>query len=341
MQISREVPLSEYTTMHLGGKANAVITVSSKDELKEAVDYAKANGLRWFVMGGGSNIIVHDEGFDGVIILSRITGFEVLEQNEDGATLRIGAGENWDEVVKKTVDMSLSGIEAMSLIPGTAGATPVQNVGAYGQEIADTLTELEAYDVNNGNFVTLKNHDCGFSYRNSIFKDPSNRRYIIVSITLKLSKQTLKPPFYASLQQYFEQQAVDLNSLTPADIRAAVIAIRQHKLPDPKIIANTGSFFKNPIIPASQYEEIVKSFPAIPNFPAGEGLVKVPAGWLIEQAGMKGYSNHGFATHSENALVVTNVSSHSYDDLVAFMNEIRKAVKDKFGISLEQEPETL
>lgn len=341
MQIKHSVPLSEYTTMRLGGNANTVIAVTTKDELIEAVNYAKSNNLRWFVMGGGSNIIVHDEGFNGVIILSRIAGFETLEQDDNSTTVLIGAGENWDETVKKTVDMGLSGIEAMSLIPGTIGATPVQNVGAYGQEIADTLIELEAYDVNTGEFVVIKKEDCDFYYRNSIFKDPSNRHYIITSITLKLSKHSMKPPFYSSLQQYLDQKHVDMNNLSPADIREAVIAIRQNKLPDPRVIANTGSFFKNPIIPASQYKELIKNFPTMPSFPAGEEAVKVPAGWLIEQAGMRGFADHGFATHSENALVVTNVSSHSYKDLLIFMNKIKEAVKDKFGISLEQEPETL
>lgn len=337
MQKQQKIPLSELTTMRLGGPAQFVITVSTREELEEAV--RECGDAPYFVLGGGSNVIARDEGYNGTIILNRIVGFEVLDDEKNHTTLRIGAGENWDRVVERCVGMGLSGIEAMSAIPGTAGATPVQNVGAYGQEIADTLTELEAYDTRTREFVILKNEDCDFTYRNSIFKNPTTRHHIIASVTLRLNKKPMHPPFYASLQDYLDTNHISDHS--PASIRQAIIAIRAVKLPDPKLIANTGSFFKNPIVSESQAEKLDGTFPELPHFPMKDGRVKLAAGWLIEHAGLKGYRSVGFRTYEHNALVIVNESSTSYAHLLQFKNDIVERVHEKFGILLEQEPETL
>ncbi|HET8690324.1 MAG TPA: UDP-N-acetylmuramate dehydrogenase, partial [Candidatus Saccharimonadales bacterium] len=254
-------------------------------------------------------------------------------------TVKIGAGELWDDMVDRSVDMNLSGIEALSAIPGTAGATPVQNVGAYGQEIADTLVELEALDTDTMEMVALENKDCEFTYRNSVFKNPESRHHIITSITLKLSKTQMKPPFYTSLQNYFEQN--DVTDFSPASVREAVRAIRAVKLPDPAKVANTGSFFKNPIVDHSQAEKLAAAYPDMPQFPVANVGVKLAAGWLIEQAGLKGYQNHGFTTSPDNALVVINQSADKYSDLELFKAEIIQKVRQKFSVQLEQEPETL
>ncbi len=313
----------------------------------------------FFVLGGGSNVIAKDAGFDGVILLNRIPGFEVLTEDSDGVTLRIGAGEVWDDVVARTVEMNLSGIEALSAIPGTAGATPVQNVGAYGQEIADTLIELDAIDTATaaagdaasdapagvafatgaGRCVRLSKRACGFAYRSSIFKDPATRHHIITSMTLRLKKESMKPPFYASLQQHLDQ--VGERDRSPRTIRQAVIAIRESKLPDPKRVANSGSFFKNPIVPGELAGRLAARYPAIPIYPAGEGHVKLAAGWLIEQAGLKGYASHGFMTSPDNALVIINRSAQSFVELERFAGEIIAEVHRCFGVLLSQEPETL
>ncbi|HYG83452.1 MAG TPA: UDP-N-acetylmuramate dehydrogenase [Verrucomicrobiae bacterium] len=339
MDIRSHFPLKELTTMRLGGEASVVIEVISRDELVEAIQAAKKRQLPFFVMGGGSNIIARDDGFKGVLILNRIPGFDVLSDDGLTAIVKIGAGENWDETVRKTVEINLSGIEAMSAIPGTAGATPVQNVGAYGQEIADTLTELEAYDLTTNSFVTLQNADCGFSYRHSIFKSTAARRYVIVSITLKLRRVALTPPFYASLQKYLDDH--NIHYYTPQVIRDAVIDIRREKLPDPKLLPNTGSFFKNPIIEPWLYQDLLKTYPDMPAHQMADGNYKVPAGWLIEQANLKGYKNHGMRTYEKNALAIINDSATSYKDLAAFRDEIIGKVRDTFRITLEQEPEEL
>jgi UDP-N-acetylmuramate dehydrogenase len=340
MQIQSDVPLKEFSTMRLGGPAKHLVIVSSRDELVQAVAWAEQRGLPVFVLGSGSNIIIRDQGFDGLIIINRIMGFDAVEDDPDHTTLKIGAGENWDDVVKRSVDMGLSGIEALSYIPGTAGATPVQNVGAYGQEIADTFVELEAYDLLTHGFVRLRKQECGFSYRNSNFKNPKNRRYIIVSITLRLGRKNLAPPFYEALQKYFDNHNITAN-FTPRTVRDAVIAIRTKRLPDPSIIANTGSFFKNPIISKDEYKKLSDKFPDSRYFETPDGKIKLAAGWMIDQAGLKGYAAHGMKTYDQNALVFVNQSAQNYQDLLAFKNEVIQKVKDKFGITLEQEPELL
>jgi UDP-N-acetylmuramate dehydrogenase len=339
MEIQTNTPLKDFTTMRLGGPARFIATATNKDELASLVTKAKQNSIPFFIIGGGSNIIVKDEGYSGLVILDRISGFEIVSQDAGGAIIRVGGGENWDATVERTVGMGLSGIETMSGVPGTAGATPVQNVGAYGQEISDTLIELEAYDTNTDQFVTLQNADCGFAYRNSIFKDPAKRHHIIVSVTLKLKSLNPAPPFYESLQKYLDAKSVTY--YTPATIRDAVLAIRSEKLPDPTVYPNTGSFFKNPVIERWLYDDLLKEYPDMPSYEMEGDNVKIPAGWLIEQAEMKGHASHGMKTYEKNALVFVNMSAENYADLEAFKEEIRGAVRDKFRISLEQEPETL
>lgn len=321
--------------MRLGGPARFMTEVHTPEEVAEICRKAASQGLRTFILGGGSNIIVPDSGFDGIVIRNRISGFEVVDE-PGRATIKIGAGENWDDAVKRTVDLNLSGIEAMSAIPGTTGAAPVQNVGAYGQEIAETLVSLEAYDRQSDSFVTLQNNECGFSYRHSIFRGEAAGRYIITSITLLLYKTPPQPPFYKAVQDYFD--ANNITMYTPAAIRDAVIAIRTDKLPDPALLPNTGSFFKNAIIEDWQLKELRKSYPDIPTYDLPDGRFKVPTGWLIEQTGLKGKTLHGMHVHDKNALVLINESAQSYSDLAAARDEIIGAVRDKFHIIIEQEP---
>lgn len=333
------VPLKDYTTMQLGGPARFMVEVTSTDEVQASVLKARQNNLPIFTMGGGSNIIAHDEGFNGMILLNRIPGFEVVQDDGSFVTIKIGAGENWDKVVERTVELGLSGIECLSAIPGTTGATPVQNVGAYGQEISNTLTELEAYDMKEDRFVVLTNEDCSFSYRNSIFKSTKDRRYIILSVTLRLSYAAPKPPFYASLQSYLDEHNITFYSVKV--LRDAVIEVRRNKLPNPTLIPNTGSFFKNPIIEDWQLHDLEKEYTTVPSYKMADGRFKVPAGWLIDQADLKGYASHGMKTYEYNALVLVNDSAQSYSDLAAFRDEIITAIQEKFRITLEQEPEEL
>jgi UDP-N-acetylmuramate dehydrogenase len=336
MDIHTNIPLKNYTTMRLGGNARFMTDIHAPNDIAEVCRNATSQSLPIFVLGGGSNIIVHDEGFNGIVIRNRIPGFEVIEEDSSQATLKIGAGETWDDVVLRTVEHNLSGIEAMSAIPGTAGAAPVQNVGAYGQEIADTLLSVEAYDIPNDQFVTLSAADCGFSYRHSIFRGDQAGRYVITAITLRLYKAPPQPPFYAAVQSYFDAHGITL--YTPQAIRDAVIAIRSEKLPDPKIMPNTGSFFKNAIIENWQLDELRKTYPDIPTYDMPDGRFKIPTGWLIEQTGLKGQTLHGMRVHDKNALVLINASATHYSDLAAARDEIIGAVRDKFRIMIEQEP---
>ena len=336
MDIHTNIPLKNYTTMRLGGNARFMTEVHTLDEVATICTNATSQQLPLFVLGGGSNIIVHDEGFDGIIVRNRIPGFEVINDTASETTLKIGAGENWDDVVRRTVEMNLSGIEAMSAIPGTAGAAPVQNVGAYGQEIADTLVSLEAYDTQESQHVTLQAADCEFSYRHSIFRGRAAGRYIITSITIKLYKSAPQPPFYAAVQAYFDANNITL--FTPQIVRDAVIAIRKEKLPDPTVTPNTGSFFKNAIIEDWQMDELRTQYPDIPSYDMPDGKYKIPTGWLIEQAGLKGQALHGMRVHDKNALVLINESATSYQDLADARSEIIGKVRDTFRIIIEQEP---
>lgn len=322
--------------MRLGGSARFMTDVHTKEEVAAACRNATAQNLPIFILGGGSNIIVHDEGFSGIVIHNKIPGFDVVG-NEPGRTfVRVGAGENWDDTVRRTVEMNLSGIEALSAIPGTAGAAPVQNIGAYGQEIADSLVSLEAYDIQTDRFIELQNADCAFSYRHSIFRGEAAGRYVILSITLQLYKTAPQPPFYAAVQDYFDKNNITL--FTPQVVRDAVKAIRADKLPDPAILPNAGSFFKNAVVEDWQLTDLRQQYPDMPVYDMPDGRFKIPTGWLIQEAGLKGRTLHGMRVHDKNALVLINESATSYSDLAAAREEIIGTVRDKFRITIEQEP---
>ncbi|UTX51518.1 UDP-N-acetylmuramate dehydrogenase [Candidatus Saccharibacteria bacterium TM7i] len=336
MDIRTNIPLKNFTTMRLGGPARFFADAHSPAEAQALYRNAKQQQLPVFILGGGSNLLARDEGFDGLVIRMRILGFEVIADDLNTTTIKVGAGEIWDSVVERTVSMNLSGIEAMSAIPGTAGAAPVQNVGAYGQEIAETLISLEAYDTQNDAFAVLQNEDCNFSYRHSIFRGDQQGRYIITSITLQLSKSLPAPPFYDTLQSYLD--ANNISFYTQQTIRDAVKTIRAEKLPDPTVIANSGSFFKNSIIDAWRANELRQNFPDIKMFEMADGRMKVPSGWLIEKAGLKGSVSHGIRVYEKNALVLVNEAATGYQDLAAAREEIISKVRDTFQVIIEQEP---
>ncbi len=326
--------------MRLGGTAKYLAGVDSKIELQNTIKWVKSHNMPLVTIGGGSNVLFTDKGFDGVVIVNKIEGFETIERDDESVSIRIGAGENWDSVVRKSVEMGLSGIEALSMIPGTAGAAPVQNIGAYGQELADVFVKLVAFDLESDEFVSLDKEQCSFGYRTSIFKDANPRRYVIASITLKLNQTQMNPPFYSSLQEYLTSHSI--TKFSPGVIREAVIAIRKTKLPDPKILASSGSFFQSPIIERAKFDGLRQQFPDIPGYKLDETTVKIPAGWLVEKAGYKGISDkNGMGTYDKHALVVINNSAKSYQDLESFTEKIVNAVKNQFDITLEREPELI
>jgi UDP-N-acetylmuramate dehydrogenase len=336
MDVHTNIPLKNFTTMKLGGNARFMVEVRSPDEVASVYHNAKAQSLPIFVLGGGSNVIATDEGFPGIVIRIRIAGFDIIADDLNSTTIRVGAGEIWDDVVKRTVDMRLSGIETLSAIPGTTGGTPIQNVGAYGQEVSETIESVDAYDSQTDSFVTIQNEQCKFSYRDSIFRGNEMGRYVVTSIVFKLSKNPPQPPFYEAIQTYFDEHSITL--FTQSVVRDAVIAIRTNKLPDPAILPNTGSFFKNAIVEDWQLNDLRASNPDIPTYDMGGGRYKIPTGWLIEHAGMKGKILHGIKVHDGNSLVLINQSATGYADLASARDEIIGAVRDTFKIQIEQEP---
>lgn len=341
MNIFNNVSLADYSTMHLGGTAAHLTEITNRNELTAALSWAKQQNLPVIMIGGGSNIVWKDEGFPGLIIVNRIMGYEDFAEDDENHYVTIGAGENWDGVVERTVQAGLSGIECLSLIPGTAGATPVQNVGAYGQEIAQTLVSIEAYDTQAQDFVTVPASDCAFSYRMSRFKSVDRGRFFITGITLHLIHANPQPPFYNALQQYLDEHNVQ--DYTPAVIREAVVSIRKSKLPDPALVSNNGSFFANPIVDEATFAEIQANYPSIPHWPLDDGNIKIPAAWLVDQAGFRGVHDQetGMATWPAQALVLVNEHAQKTADLLTFRQKILDTVQEKFGITLVQEPELL
>jgi UDP-N-acetylmuramate dehydrogenase len=341
MNIQENVSLRAYSTMRLGGAARYLVEVTSRNELGEAVQWAEAQNIPVIAIGGGSNIVWRDEGFPGLVIVNKIMRFESFDEDGRNIYITAGAGENWDAVVAHTAADGLTGIEALSLIPGSTGATPVQNVGAYGQEMSNTLTTVEAYDRETKAIVNIPAADCGFGYRTSRFKTTDKGRFFISAITLHLMRGLPEPPFYQSVAEYLAEHRIDRP--TPQNIRDAVIAIRSAKLPDPAVVANNGSFFANPIISEADLAQLQADYPDMPHWPAVDGHVKVPAAWLIEQTGFKDYHDDatGMATWARQPLVFVNEHATSTADLLVFRQKVTDAVTGKFNIQLQQEPELL
>jgi UDP-N-acetylmuramate dehydrogenase len=343
MNIQTDVALRDYSTMRLGGSGKYLVEIHERAEIEEAVAWAVEHQVPPLMIGDGSNIVWRDEGFEGLLLVNKIMGYQEFPEDDTNVYVTIGAGENWDSVVQRTVNANLTGIEALSLVPGTAGATPIQNVGAYGQEIAQTLVSVEAYDLHTRSFLTIPAADCAFGYRTSRFKTFDRDRFMISSLTLHLMKQNPTPPFYRALGEYLATRHHG-KTYTPDDIRKAVIDIRTRKLPDPAKVANNGSFFANPIISSSLLVEIQNDFPDIPHWPTADpNAVKIPAAWLIEQAGFKDIHDEetGMATWKTQPLVLVNEHAKTTADLMKFKQQIVDAVASKFRITLEQEPEIL
>ena len=292
-----------------------------------------------FFLGGGSNIVFRDGILDVVALKINIKGFEILSENDLFIDIKVGAGESWDQFVEKTVNLNLCGVEALSSIPGTVGSTPVQNVGAYGSEVKDTIIDVEVFDIESSTIFYISNTDCKFGYRDSILINEAKGKYFITAVTYRLTKSLPSIPNYPGVIKYFEDR--EISTPTLKEVRDAIIYIRKEKLPDPREVPNTGSFFKNPIVLNQVAEKIKLEYPEAKFYSVDDSHTKVPAGWLIENAGLKGKSFGNVSVYSKNALVLVNNGSASYEDILIARNEIVKIVKDKFGIELEQEPEII
>jgi UDP-N-acetylmuramate dehydrogenase len=341
VNILDNVSLADYSTMHLGGVAAHLVSIESRPELVSALAWAEERKLPVIMIGGGSNIYWRDEGFPGLVIVNKIQRYETFREDDTSLFITAGAGENWDTVVERTAQAGLTGIEALSLIPGSTGATPVQNVGAYGQEISQTLTTVEAYDNQTKQFVNIPGSECGFGYRSSRFKTTDRGRFFITAITLHLQRGTMQPPFYASLAAYVREN--NITDFSPLSIRNAVIAIRNSRLPNPAVVRNNGSFFANPILGNAEVVQIRADHPDLPIWTLSDGSAKLSAAWLIQEAGFKDFHDPetGMATWPAQPLVLVNENATTTAQLLAFKQKIVDAVQQKFGVTLVQEPELL
>lgn len=342
MKISENILISSLTTMRLGGPARYVIEVEAKEDVIDAFYFAKQQNLPIFILGYGANTIGHDEGFNGVIIINRMRGITELQEQQEGNTqqdsfyIKAMGGEYWDNVVAFACERDLTGIEGLSKIPGLTGAAPVQNIGAYGQQISNVLTEIEVFDSVTETFKVMSNADLQFSYRKSILNSTEKGRYFVISITLKLQKGQMPGPYYTSIERFITEH--NITDLGPQGIRAIVSQIRADKLPDPVEKPSSGSFFKN--IYLDNEEADIAENKGYPVYRGKDGN-KINSGWLIEQAGFKGKLIHGFRVNEKATLVLINESATSYEDLKKARTEIINKVYDKFGYWLEQEPEEI
>ncbi len=336
MAIAREstVPLRDMCTLRLGGHAREVVTLETEADLVELFSHMP-EGQKWFLLGGGSNVVFPDGHCDVLIIRLDMRGITLAP---DG-TLTLAASEPWDEAVAYAVEHELSGIEALSFIPGTAGATPVQNVGAYGKEISDVLISLRAFDTKTKTFVMLANAECAFAYRDSMFKGKEKGRYIITEITLALSHDLPDVPQYPGVAEYLAEH--DIRAASLADIRNAIISIRTKKLPDPREVASVGSFFKNAFVPLAIAEKLKAEFPTLAVFPVDTVTAKVGTGSLIDTLGWKGKRIGNFSLYKGNAMVIVNEGGGTRAELEAVVKMIQDAVLEKYGIAIEPEPELL
>ena len=332
MRIEENYSLEKHNTFHLPVKTRWFMEYASEEELGRILRDEYFQECLSLHIGGGSNLLFIND-FNGIILHSQIKGISVAEETDDSVLLRIGAAEKWDDVVAYAVSRGWGGIENLSLIPGEAGAAAIQNIGAYGAEIKDVIEAVEAYNQLSFEKRTFTNEECLYGYRSSYFKNEHNDPYIVTYIYIRLSK---KPQFSVGYGNLKEELA-KYPEVTLQAVRDAVISIRRQKLPDPDELGNAGSFFMNPVVPAAQYEKLKEQYPEMPSYPAGEGKVKVPAGWLIEQCGFKGKSHGPVGVYEKQAVILVNLGDARGHEIALVAESIRTAVNDRFGIEIMPE----
>jgi UDP-N-acetylmuramate dehydrogenase len=335
--LQRNVSLAPLTTLRIGGPAKFFIRAESVDEVREAMAWTAAQQEPLFILGGGSNVLIADEGFDGVVLQIDLRGMTVLSEDTEAVTVYVAAGERWDDFVAFAVANRWAGIECLSGIPGLTGATPIQNVGAYGQDVSETIIAVEAIERDTGRVVTLTNRDCGFGYRQSVFKSSAKDRYIVAGVTFRLKPGGAATIRYPELQKYLDEQSVDSHDLRA--VREAVIAIRKRKGmvldPSDPDTRSDGSFFMNPIVTHTQFEKLGKD---VPHFPAGD-QIKLSAAWLIEHAGFhKGFVHGNVGLSSKHTLAVINRGGGTAREVLELVAMIQKGVRDAFGVEIQPEP---
>ncbi|MBO0937969.1 UDP-N-acetylmuramate dehydrogenase [Fibrella sp. HMF5335] len=340
LTVQRAVSLRPYTTFGIAANADYFAEVASETDLQTLLQLPDLAKMPKLMLGGGSNILLTRD-VPGLVVKLSIGGIEVVREDDLHIYIRVGAGVNWHELVLFCVDNNYAGMENLSLIPGTAGAAPMQNIGAYGVEVEQLVDHLEAIDINTGEKRRFAHADCQFGYRESVFKHELKGKYIITSVTFRLDKTPTFHTRYGAIQETLDEMGITDDKLSIRAISNAVIKIRRSKLPDPAEIGNAGSFFKNPEIPAAQFDALKTQFPALPGYPTTEGQVKVPAGWLIEQAGWKGYRHGDAGVHAKQALVLVNYGRATGNEILALAQQVQESVNRKFGIAINPEVNVL
>lgn len=337
MTIEENKSLKEYTTFRIGGSARFFCIVKSEKDLEEAVFFAKERKVPFFILGGGSNILISDEGFSGLVIKMEMKGLDFLPDENGNMKVTVKAGEDWDEFVEECVKRGLYGVENLSYIPGTVGATPVQNIGAYGSEVKDTIDFVRVFDTKEGKYRDMPNVDCHFSYRNSIFKK-EKRRFIITAVVFVLKKDGSTNISYKDLKEYFAKKGIANPNLS--EVRDAVIEIRKNKLPDIKEFGTAGSFFKNPFVCLEHAHALKAEYPDMPVYPVNDEVVKVSLGWVLDHiCKYKGVAKGDVGTYKNQALVIVNNGNATACDIRDFADGVSKVVKEKTGIEIEPEVE--
>lgn len=336
MEILENIILAPYTTFKIGGPARYFCVVTNEEDVAEATKFAKKKRVSIMVIGGGSNLLISDKGFRGLVMKNEIKG---VEWKDEGDTVKItaGAGEDWEELVKQSVEKGLYGMEHLSSIPGTVGATPIQNIGAYGVDASSIIESVKAMDISASKFVTLDNASCKFGYRDSVFKHDKGK-YIVTSVTYRVKKHGKAEIGYKDVAEYFKKR--DIREPTLAQVRQAVIEIRKNKLPDWKMWGTAGSFFKNPIVSAQEFQKLEKRFPGLPGYIENDGRVKVALGWILDKVcNVRGLVIGNVGTYEKQALVVVVKPGATASEVVAFARHLMECVKEKTGLVIESEVE--
>ncbi len=334
MQISSHISLKPFNTFGIDASAKLFTVVRSTPDVQELLQHPDYKNNPHFILGGGSNILL-TQNVDALVIKNELKGIEVVEETEDHAVVKCAAGEVWHDFVLYCIDKGFAGIENLSLIPGNTGASPMQNIGAYGVEIKDTFHELEAIDLKTGELMTFSKTDCEFGYRESVFKRKYKDHFMILSVSFRLSRKPVFHTEYGAIKQELDKMGI--SELSIKAISQAVINIRSSKLPDPKKIGNSGSFFKNPEVNAETYQRLLKEFPGLVAYPLDNGNYKLAAGWLIEQSGLKGYRSGDAGVHALQALVLVNYGHASGKEIYDLSSKVLETVDRKFGVMLERE----
>ncbi|MEZ4791181.1 MAG: UDP-N-acetylmuramate dehydrogenase [Flavobacteriales bacterium] len=334
MVMQQHADLTSLNTFGIAAKADRLARFDTVDGLRELLSTPAVRNAPVLILGGGSNILfTHD--FQGTVLLNELPGIAVVQEDADHVWVKAGAGVVWHAFVLECVAQGWGGVENLSLIPGKVGAAPMQNIGAYGVEIKDNFSTLEALDRSSGEVITFNKEACRFGYRESYFKRAGKDRYVILSVTFRLNKRPVLNTSYGNIQQELDRMGI--TDPTIRDVSDAVIAIRRSKLPDPAVLGNAGSFFKNPVVPEALADRIRAEHPDLVAYPAGPGMVKLAAGWLIERAGLKGYTRGTHAVHDKQALVLVNRGGATGSEVFELSAHVLKTVQERFGVELERE----